>query len=589
MKKYLTTLLIGLVLLVGNTVVCTAGAEKLTMETAFEQRNGEMFLRVSGVTPASYEQRLFVLVYDPKLTNGLNEILDENGRVPEDIAGVRPISGFTSDSVLRMTLAEASINGEYDVSIPISDDIANGQYMIVQVSGGGSFPVGCSRLVYYETNDHLQSVTLPRFEGATASDLDGLFRDKQFLLGMTLDEDYELNRAQIANLFIQVRDTDYFVDPSTDCKFNSIDDVLSVLKVVKALRTISSAPTELLVANFINGNKALIDYDFTNNDYILTIPNCHQIVAKIFSEKAPCSMTEVARVIEQAVGLAIFNRKDSTTIGQAIDKYGAKLGISPEDYAAYCRQYGDYEVNKAFINKNFTKPSEVLVSLKDRIEHLSHYKSEASSSGSSSGGGSSSKKTYIGSVSVGEKSKDDKTTENGMVYKDVDASHWGNEAIKVLSEKNIINGFVDGNFLPDENVSREQFVKMIVSAFKMEGISEIKFKDVDIKRWSEPYISVATACGIVKGVRDNYFMPTAMVTRQDAAVMLVRLCSAENIELSGNAVPSDGDEIAEYAYDSVTRLLGAKVLNGFEDGSFRPNEKLTRAQAAKLIYELINR
>ena len=85
------------------------------------------------------------------------------------------------------------------------------------------------------------------------------------------------------------------------------------------------------------------------------------------------------------------------------------------------------------------------------------------------------------------------------------------------------------------------------------------------------------------------FMPAAPVSRQDAAVMIARLCENQGIILSGSGKVTDSDEISEYALESIRKLVATGIITGFEDGSYRPMENLTRAQAAKLICGLIEK
>jgi hypothetical protein len=131
---------------------------------------------------------------------------------------------------------------------------------------------------------------------------------------------------------------------------------------------------------------------------------------------------------------------------------------------------------------------------------------------------------------------------------------------------------------------------MIVTAFDIyydNGIAG--FDDVSEDRWSHQYILIAASAGIVNGVTEDEFKPGNEVTRQDAAVMLARLCEKKGIKLEGQVTSTDSAQIADYAKESVEKLKAANIISGFEDGSFRPLEVLTRAQAAKLIYGLISR
>ena len=136
---------------------------------------------------------------------------------------------------------------------------------------------------------------------------------------------------------------------------------------------------------------------------------------------------------------------------------------------------------------------------------------------------------------------------------------------------------------------RAWFVKMLAEAFGITSATEENsFADVETGRWSERYIAAAASNGIVSGIGDGKFAPESVVTRQDAAVMLKRICDKYGISLEGSAKAfADDAKIASYAAESVSLLSGAGVITGFEDGTFRPTSALTRAQAAKIIYGLI--
>lgn len=174
------------------------------------------------------------------------------------------------------------------------------------------------------------------------------------------------------------------------------------------------------------------------------------------------------------------------------------------------------------------------------------------------------------------------------IFDDVSKDNWESDAVNDLSKKDIVSGFPDGTFHSNDAVTREQLVKMLAEAFDLKGTGSTNFTDVENGRWSASYISAAVANGIVKGTGDGTFFPEDNVTRQDAAVMLYNLCGVKGISLTEETVPTDSGSISEYAKKSVCRLLSAGIVSGFSDGSFHPNEALTRAQAAKMIYNLLN-
>ncbi len=296
-----------------------------------------------------------------------------------------------------------------------------------------------------------------------------------------------------------------------------------------------------------------------------------------------------------------FNKKQVNEYIASLDKkYADAFGIDVEDYEVACEEFGKNNVNMAFVERNFTDPAKVLDAYKECTDILKKDEEESSGGSGSSGGGSSGGGGFGGggssSITKAEIGNDiiDSGNEEiaekvNVTFSDLNENHWAYEPVAFLSQKGIVSGMGDGSFALESEVTREQFVKIIVEAFNVQGVSTNNiFTDVESGRWSEEYILAAFENGIAGGMGDGIFAPEKPVTRQDAAVMLKRVCDKYGIELTNNEKTfSDDDKIASYAKDSVKALSGAGVINGFEDGTFRPENTLTRAQAAKMIYGLI--
>ena len=123
-------------------------------------------------------------------------------------------------------------------------------------------------------------------------------------------------------------------------------------------------------------------------------------------------------------------------------------------------------------------------------------------------------------------------------------------------------------------------MKMIISAFNIPLMGDAEFTDVPKEAWYSVYIAAAAEAGIVKG-NQGAFGVGLPISRQDAAVMLARALS---IDGSAEEQPfTDEDEIADYAVNAVKALAEMKVLEGYDDGAFRPKNTLTRAEAAVII------
>ncbi len=174
-------------------------------------------------------------------------------------------------------------------------------------------------------------------------------------------------------------------------------------------------------------------------------------------------------------------------------------------------------------------------------------------------------------------------------FNDIDGVSWAWDAILYLSDKGIINGVGDNSFAPNDYIRREQIAKIITVAFdKAESGLESDFEDLQNDGWSETYIASAKKHGLMVGITDKMFGYGQSVTRQDLCVAVYR--AAKSVGMTFEAQKSDFtdyDNVADYAKEAVSYLAGSGVVSGMGDGNFAPNSLATRAEAAKILYELI--
>ncbi len=177
-----------------------------------------------------------------------------------------------------------------------------------------------------------------------------------------------------------------------------------------------------------------------------------------------------------------------------------------------------------------------------------------------------------------------KLTVADAAFWDISSKHWANKAVGTLAAVGIVSGYSDGSFKPDIQITRAEFSKLIVSAFSVKSMSQ-SFNDVLETDWFYPYVGAAAGAGIVKGYEGN-FSPNAIITREDAAVMLYRVSSLFGIDYSGIKKFKDFDQVSLYAWTAVGALANNNVISGVNGDYFEPKASLTRAQAAQLIYKL---
>ena len=164
--------------------------------------------------------------------------------------------------------------------------------------------------------------------------------------------------------------------------------------------------------------------------------------------------------------------------------------------------------------------------------------------------------------------------------------HWGDSIAKSLSHAEVISGYPDGGFRPDNNITRAEASKLICGILEDELIAyDGAFNDLDENDWSSKYIATLNSKGVAGGYGDGSFKPNNNITRAEFAKMVNAVLSNEGA-LSNNT-QSFGDLSNHWANSSVSSLAGNSLVNGYEDGSFRPDNNITRAEASAIVYKSI--
>ena len=213
-------------------------------------------------------------------------------------------------------------------------------------------------------------------------------------------------------------------------------------------------------------------------------------------------------------------------------------------------------------------------------------------SGGNGGGGGGSK----GSTGVAKgyeyEYKADGNTENKVkkIFNDMSGAEWAKDAVQYLADRGIIEGKTEGVFDPNSNVTRAEFAKIVALAGNLDN-KYLKFDDVALSDWYCGYIGALYENKIMYGKNENEMYPEDYITRQEAATMIKRLADTGNLKNSisiKRAAFGDLDIVQDYAKDAVEILGGNEIITGYEDGKFHPEENLTRAECAVIIYRLLS-
>lgn len=170
------------------------------------------------------------------------------------------------------------------------------------------------------------------------------------------------------------------------------------------------------------------------------------------------------------------------------------------------------------------------------------------------------------------------------------ANHWAKESIERAAALGWVNGYPDGTFRPNGQVTRAEFTAMLSRALSLSSSGGLTLSFADTARipdWAKPFVSEAVGAGVIKGYSDNTFRANNPIIRSEMTVMIMR---ASGISLgSGKASTfADAAQIPDWALPSVTKAVEAGLIKGKGNNRFAPGDNTTRAEAVTLILSLID-
>ncbi|MEF3305186.1 S-layer homology domain-containing protein [Paenibacillus sp. GYB003] len=158
--------------------------------------------------------------------------------------------------------------------------------------------------------------------------------------------------------------------------------------------------------------------------------------------------------------------------------------------------------------------------------------------------------------------------------------HWAEKSIRELIQSGAINGYPDQTFKPDNNITRAEFVTVVVKAFKFANQTGKSFSDT-ADHWAKNSIATAAALGIIEGYSDTVFGPDDLITREQMAAIIVKAAKVELV--AEGKVYQDSADISEWAKSVIATATSKGLMNGYEDDTIRPTGHATRAEAVTVI------
>lgn len=167
-------------------------------------------------------------------------------------------------------------------------------------------------------------------------------------------------------------------------------------------------------------------------------------------------------------------------------------------------------------------------------------------------------------------------------------NHWAKNEIELLAGKGIIFGIGDNFFKPEDKITRAQFATLIFNLLDLNTDNYIgKFSDVKEKDWFSIYVEAVAKEEIVLGT-EGFFNPNKEITREEMAVIVIRVMEYRGVILDTKSISFvDKENISSWALDSVGKACEKGIIKGMTETTFEPKLNATRAQAAVVIFKLM--
>ena len=534
-------------------------AVALTGISAFAKtsQTGDFEITSSGSISAKKGEEITIDVYYPDKT--YTDLLNAD------------IGDYTK-ILLRRDQTTVGERGKYEFKFKVGN-IPTGEYTvrISKTNAKTADDVVVEKLLYSNPNDYKTAVEALN-KAANVIELKNIIDNYSTALGIDLSNETDSD-AVLTIMLNSVK--------AEKLKSDDVKSVQNCFNLSKLVAELNSSKTEN-----INNKIMVLDLSKCGLDGYYTKSYVNEDVQKNLTSRVSGknfdSIPKLYKSLCEQFVLAVIEKSGSNSaIKEVIDGFSEEIGASVSGFS---------ERNLSELSgQNYNDYS----ALKSAIDNIKSSNSGSpSSSGGNRGGGSGGSiggtKTYPTVVP----DTDNKDIElNYYVFDDLDSVEWAREPICKLAEMGVLRGKEYRLFYPNDNITREEFVKMLTVAYKLNIENKTaKFTDVNADDWFMPYVAAALENGIVNGVSDDMFGTGQNITRQDLAVMAYNAALKNGVEFNTEDVQkfSDDDKISDYAKTAVYALKSQDIVNGIDSKNFAPQDTATRAEAAKILYALIS-
>ena len=160
---------------------------------------------------------------------------------------------------------------------------------------------------------------------------------------------------------------------------------------------------------------------------------------------------------------------------------------------------------------------------------------------------------------------------------------WAEESIEYVKTKGWMIGKTNTEFYPKDKLTRAEFATIIVRILNLERYSAQTYKYTDTSgHWAEKYISLVTAAGYMEGYEDGSFKPQKYITREEVAKVLSNM-NINNSENNIENISFNDINERDWSYHYIIKIAQKGIIKGYENGSFKPRQEITREEIAVIL------
>ena len=514
---------------------------------------------------------------------------------------LRPDGSLASDTeYARQKLTEA--DGSFEFSYNMQEPVIEARDYIVRVNSQG---VSMKSDTYrYYSQAMVDGILASLFGAVNPDAILSEWNDSLLRLDMSAGSPYSALNSQGQGL-VKSRLTEVRYSSVVELQRGFNDEV----KTQTICKAVNEAGSPAALRGVIEANAAALSFNMSGEYALLSDNEKTQAMEMVYnSVNKPFARLDIlAGSVGLSVGLQRVNTASWEKMEAAIVNNNTYLGLPLTDTGRYTSLSAAEKENlfralrRGSNDPLFAATSALLSAFNSKLDEIIRarggYTPPAYSGGGGGGGGSYGGGTsiIIGDELTGPKAIDYTPIPQSekIAFNDLDDADWAAEAIMELVEMGIVSGRDSNTFAPNENITRAEFVKLIIMAFyDLDSTATADYTDTSADDWFYPYVATAGKLRVANGTGDGSFGANEKITRQDMAVMVYRVMVSQSLSLP--SVNEDGEfadinQVSDYAREAVSAMQAYGIINGVGDGVFAPELSATRAAAAKIIYYVLDK